>query len=44
MKVELPPGVAAGSRVRVAYDPTTRDAVLLDEPAASVAGGLFVQA
>lgn len=33
MKVELPPGVAAGSRVRVAYDPTTRDAVLLDAPA-----------
>lgn len=30
MKVELPPGVAAGGRVRVAYDPTTRDAVLLD--------------
>ena len=34
MKVELPPGVTAGSRVRVAYDPTTRDAVLLDAPAA----------
>ena len=34
MKVELPPGITAGARVRVAYDPTTRDAVLLDAPAA----------
>ena len=32
MKVELPPGVMAGSWVRVAYDPATRDAVLLDAP------------
>ncbi|HEX8204435.1 MAG TPA: hypothetical protein VF587_00100 [Solirubrobacteraceae bacterium] len=29
MKVTLPPGVMAGARVRVAYDPLTRDAVLL---------------
>lgn len=36
MKVELPPGVTAGSRVRVAYDPTSRDAVLLEVPAAPV--------
>ena len=38
MKVELPPGVTAGLRVRVAYDPTTRDAVLLDDPAESGTG------
>ncbi|HEX8104652.1 MAG TPA: hypothetical protein VF533_18690 [Solirubrobacteraceae bacterium] len=34
LKVTFPPGVTAGSRVRVAYDPTTRDAVLLDDPTA----------
>ena len=33
MEVELPPGIARGLRMRVAYDPTTRDAVLLDVPA-----------
>ena len=38
MDVELPPGVSAGARVRVAYDPTTRDAVLLDAPPESFAG------
>jgi hypothetical protein len=44
MKVELPPGVRAGARVRVAYDPTTRDAVLLDDPTAPVAGDLVAPA
>lgn len=38
MKVTLPPG----ARVRVAYDPSTRDAVLLEEPGPPVLGGVFV--
>jgi len=38
MEVELPPGVTRGARVRVAYDPTTRDAVLLDAPSESIGG------
>ena len=37
MKVTLPPGVMAGGRARVAYDATTRDAVLLEIPRAPVA-------
>ena len=32
MKATLPPGVIAGARVHVAYDPVTRDAVLLEVP------------
>jgi carbon monoxide dehydrogenase subunit G len=32
MEVELPPGVTAGSLVRIAYDPVKRDAVLLEVP------------
>ena len=36
MKVELPPGVTAGTRARVAYDPATRDAVLVEDEAAPV--------
>jgi hypothetical protein len=43
-KVTLPPGVMAGSRVRVAYDPTTRDVVLLDVPAAPAAADLLAPA
>lgn len=41
MKVELPPGVIVGSRVPVAYDPETRDAVLLDVREAPVSGDVF---
>lgn len=44
MKVELPPGVMIGVRVRVAYDPATRDAVLLDDPTAVGAGDLLFSA
>jgi hypothetical protein len=43
MKVELPPGVTAGARVRIAYDPATRDAVLLDAPPETVVGDLFAR-
>jgi hypothetical protein len=32
IRASLPPGVVAGARVRVAYDPSSRDAVLLETP------------
>ena len=41
IKASLPPGIVAGARVRVAYDPSSRDAVLLDMPASSPTGDLF---
>ena len=41
VKVSLPPGIAPGARVRVAYDPASRDAVLLESPPASPTGDLF---
>ncbi len=41
VKASLPPGIVAGAGVRVAYDPTSRDAVLLEIPSSSPAGDLF---
>ena len=41
IKASLPPGIVAGARVRVAYDPTSRDAVLLETPPSSPTGDLF---
>ena len=37
----LPPGIVPGARVRVAYDPAARDAVLLEPPPSSPTGDLF---
>ena len=41
IKAWLPPGIVPGARVRIAYDPASRDAVLLEIPGASPAGDLF---
>ena len=36
VNASLPPGIVAGTRVRVAYDPSSRDTVLLETPAGDV--------
>jgi hypothetical protein len=41
VKASLPPGIVPGARVRVAYDPASRDAVLLEIPPSSPTGDLF---
>jgi hypothetical protein len=41
IRVTLPPGLQPGARVRVAYDPVTRDAALLETPRSSPTGNLF---
>ena len=41
VKASLPPGIQPGTRVVVAYDPATRDAVLLDTPPQPPTGDLF---
>jgi hypothetical protein len=44
VRASLPPGVLAGARVRVAYDPASRDTVLLESPPTSATGNLFASA
>jgi hypothetical protein len=44
VKAWLPPGIVAGARVGVAYDPTSRDAVLLAVPPTSPTGDLIAPA
>ena len=41
VKAWLPPGFVPGTGVRVAYDPSSRDAVLLEIPGSAPAGDLF---
>jgi hypothetical protein len=41
VKASLPPGIVPGARVRVAYDPASRDAALLEVPPSSPTGDLF---
>jgi hypothetical protein len=41
IRATLAPGIQAGARVQVAYDPVTRDAVLLETPPSSPTGNLF---
>jgi hypothetical protein len=41
VRASLPPGIVPGASVRVAYDPASRDAVLLEVPPSSPTGDLF---
>jgi hypothetical protein len=43
IKATLPPGIVPGDSVRVAYDPGSRDAVLLELPHSPETGDLFAR-